>query len=31
MCMYICKFWNVYDATAVANAAHKDIFMMNML
>lgn len=29
--MNICKFRNVYDATPVANGAHKEKFMMNML
>lgn len=29
--MNICKLRNVYDATAVANAAHRERFMINML
>lgn len=29
--MNICKLRNVYDATAVANAAHREKFMINML
>lgn len=29
--MNICKLRNVYDATAVASAAHREKFMINML
>lgn len=29
--MNICKLRNVYDATSVANAAHREKFMIKML